>query len=102
MYPQYSEERANSASTLLFGMAEKHTFIVFFSPVRLFFTRISQCALKTGNAEPFSRIIFPAKSLPFSAVGGKTAFCESEIHDEAGKLIASGHSVMYFTGGDLL
>ena len=35
-------------------------------------------------------------------VGGKTAFCESEIHDETGKLIASGHSVMYFTGGELL
>lgn len=35
-------------------------------------------------------------------VGGKTAFCESEIHEEAGKLIASGHSVMYFTGGELL
>lgn len=31
-------------------------------------------------------------------VGGKMAFCDSEIVDESGKLIATGHTVMYFTG----
>lgn len=35
-------------------------------------------------------------------VGGKMAFCDSEIVDESGKLIATGHTVMYFTGQALL
>lgn len=35
-------------------------------------------------------------------VGGKMAFCDSEIHDDSGKLITTGHTVMYFTGKELL
>ena len=35
-------------------------------------------------------------------VGGKMAFCDSEIHDDAGRLITTGHTVMYFTGRQLL
>ena len=35
-------------------------------------------------------------------VGGKMAFCDSEIFDDSGKLITAGHTVMYFTGTKLL
>lgn len=35
-------------------------------------------------------------------VGGKMAYCESEVRDESGKLITTGHTVMYFTGQTLL
>lgn len=35
-------------------------------------------------------------------VGGKLAFCESELHDEMGKLLTTGHTVMCFTGKPLL
>lgn len=35
-------------------------------------------------------------------VGGRMAFCDSELHDETGKLITTGHTVMYFTGQTLL
>ena len=34
-------------------------------------------------------------------VGGKMAFCDSEIRDDNGKLITTGHTVMYFTGVQL-
>lgn len=30
--------------------------------------------------------------------GGKICFCSAQVHDDAGKLIAAGHSVMCFTG----
>ena len=33
--------------------------------------------------------------------GGKLVFCDSEIRDETGKLITTGHTVMYFTGKQL-
>ena len=34
-------------------------------------------------------------------VGGKMAFCDSEIFDDSGKLITAGLTVMYFTGKQL-
>jgi uncharacterized membrane protein len=76
MYPQNSEEMQNSPSVLPFGKAESAIFILFSSPVRLFFTETSQIALKIGKADLFSNMIFPQTSLPFSAVGGKTAFAK--------------------------
>lgn len=35
-------------------------------------------------------------------VGGKLAYCDSEIRDESGKLIATGRAVMCFTGTPML
>lgn len=35
-------------------------------------------------------------------VGGKLAYCESEVRDESGKLITTGHTVMCFTGKAIL
>lgn len=35
-------------------------------------------------------------------VGGKLSYCDSEIRDESGKLIATGRAVMCFTGTPML
>ena len=35
-------------------------------------------------------------------MGGKLAYCDSELRDEAGTLIATGRAVMCFTGHAML
>lgn len=35
-------------------------------------------------------------------MGGKLAYCDSELRDEGGKLIATGRAVMCFTGKQML
>lgn len=73
--------------------------------VAILTVRAESCVTVNGSLDFISAA--PATGRLFAdgrarKVGGKMAFCDSEIRDESGKLIATGHTVMYFTGKKLL
>ena len=67
-------------------------------------TRMEACVTDSGtidcvNAGPASGKLIATGRV--QKAGGKLVFCDSEIRDETGKLITTGHTVMYFTGKQL-
>ena len=67
-------------------------------------TRMEACVTVSGtidciNAGPTAGKLIATGRV--RKVGGKMAFCDSEIRDDNGKLITTGHTVMYFTGVQL-
>lgn len=67
-------------------------------------TRMEACVTVSGtidcvNAGPASGKLIATGRV--QKAGGKLVFCDSEIRDETGKLITTGHTVMYFTGKQL-
>ena len=67
-------------------------------------TRMEACVTVSGtidcvNAGPASGKLIATGRV--QKAGGKLVFCDSEIRDETGNLITTGHTVMYFTGKQL-
>ena len=68
-------------------------------------TRMEACVTVSGtidcvNAGPSSGKLIATGRV--RKAGSKLVFCDSEIRDEAGKLITTGHTVMCFTGKQLV
>ena len=66
--------------------------------------RMEACVTVSGTIDCVSAGPSSGKLIATGRVqkaGGKLVFCDSEIRDETGKLITTGHTVMYFTGRQL-